>query len=165
MTQTVESRIAALEARLLAAEDRLAILDLLVQYGPLVDSGASKEAASLWVDGGGYNFSGGFSGGTRMEAPAELISMYESEGHKGLVATGVSHFTGTPKITLNGDAAEAVGYSFVILKEDERWFIWRGAINHWTLARTDAGWRIVERLNRTLDGSDDSHATMRKVLG
>jgi SnoaL-like domain len=165
MTQTIESRIAALEARLLHAEDRLAILDLLMQYGPLVDSGSSQEATALWVDTGGYNFSGGFSGGTRLEAPAELIAMYDSEGHKDLVATGVSHFTGTPKITLNGDEAEAVGYSFVILKEGERWFIWRGAINHWTLRRTDAGWRIVERFNRTLDGSEDSHATMLKVLG
>lgn len=147
------------------AEDRLEILDLLNSYGPLVDSGSGADAAALWVDGGGYNFSGGMSGGTRLEAPGQLVAMYESEGHKGLVSTGVSHFTGTPKITVDGDGAQAVGYSFVILKEGDRWFVWRGAINHWTLARTPQGWRIVERFNRTLDGSPDSHETMRKVLG
>ncbi len=161
----VNARLLALEARLRATEDRLEILDLLNSYGPLVDSGSGQEAAALWVKGGGYNFSGGISGGARLEAPEQLVAMYATEGHMGLVSTGVSHFTGTPKITVSGDSAEAVGYSFVILKEGERWFIWRGAINHWTLARTGEGWRIVERFNRTLDGSDDSHNTMRKVLG
>lgn len=161
----IESRLGQLEARLRAAEDQLEILRLLNSYGPLVDSGSSEPAAALWVEGGGYNFSGGLSGGTRIVAPQDLVAMYETEGHKGLVNTGVSHLTATPRITVSGDEAEAVGYSFVILKEGERWYVWRAAINHWTLARTPDGWRIRERFNRALDGSDESHATMRKVLG
>ena len=161
---SLEDRLAALETRVRAAEDQLEIIRLLNTYGPLVDSGSSEAASQLWVEGGGYNFSGGLSGGTRLSAPDELVSMYETEGHKGLVNTGVSHFTATPRITVNGDSAEAVGYSFVILKEGDRWFVWRGAINHWTLARTDDGWRIAERYNRTLDGSEASHETMRRVL-
>ncbi len=160
----IDQRLLSLEARLRAAEDKLEILDLLMSYGPLVDSGSSEPAAALWTEGGGYNFSGGISGGTRLEAPDQLVAMYETEGHKGLVSTGVSHFTGTPRITVNGDSAEAVGYSFVILKEGERWFVWRAAVNHWTLARTADGWRIQERHNRALDGSADSHDTMRKVI-
>jgi hypothetical protein len=163
MAMDLEARLAALEARLRVAEDRLEIFDLLSSYGPLVDSGSSEDAAALWVAGGGYNFSGGVSGGTRLSAPDQLIAMYESEGHKGLVGTGVSHFTGPPKITVDGDSAQAVGYSFVILKEGERWFVWRAAINHWTLQRTADGWRIAERFNRTLDGSADSYETMRRV--
>jgi hypothetical protein len=55
--------------------------------------------------GGGYNFSGGMSGGTRLDAPDGLVAMYESESHMGLLGTGVSHFTGTPKITVKGDRA------------------------------------------------------------
>jgi hypothetical protein len=162
---TIDDRLAVLETRLLAAEDQLAIIALLNSYGPLVDSGSAQEAADLWIRGGGYNFSGGISGGARLEAPDQLVAMYQTEGHMGLVNTGVAHFTGMPKITVTGDRADAVGYSFVILKEGDRWFVWRGAINHWTLARTADGWRIAERFNRTLDGSQDSHATMRKVLG
>jgi hypothetical protein len=162
---TVEERLAAVEERLQAAEDQLEIIRLLNSYGPLVDSGESEAAAALWVEGGEYNFSGGLSGGTPLKAPDDLIAMYETEGHKGLVSTGVSHFTGTPRITVDGDSAEALGYSFVVLREGERWFIWRAAINHWTLARTPDGWRIVERYNRGLDGSEASHATMRRVLG
>ena len=161
----VEDRLIALEARLRSAEDQLEIIRLLSSYGPLVDSGSSAPAADLWVEGGGYNFSGGLSGGARLEAPDQLIAMYESEGHKGLVATGVSHFTGMPHIILDGDKAEAVGYSFVVLKEGDRWYLWRAAINHWLLTRTPEGWRIQERFNRTLDGSAESHDTMRMVLG
>ncbi len=160
----IDARLLALETRLRQAEDYIEIMNLLMSYGPLVDSGTGEPAADLWVPGGGYNFSYGISSGVRIEAPDDLVAMYESEGHRNLVATGVSHFTGTPKLTVDGDNANAVGYSFVILKEGDRWIVWRGAINHWTLRRTDAGWRITERFNRTLDGSADSHETMRKVL-
>lgn len=161
----LEQRFAALEARVRAAEDQLEILQLLSSYGPLVDSGTAAPAAALWVEGGGYNFGGGvIAGSTRLEAPADLVAMYQSQGHMDLVNNGVSHLTATPRITVHGDEADAVGYSFVVLKEGERWFFWRAAINHWKLARTPDGWRIVERFNRALDGSPASHETMREVL-
>jgi hypothetical protein len=50
------------------------------------------------------------------------------------------------------------------LVEDGQWRLWRAAINHWVLERTAGGWRIAERFNRVLDGSPESHATIRKVL-
>jgi hypothetical protein len=161
---SIEDRVAALEARLRAAEDKLEILNLLNSYGPLVDSGEAEAAARLWVAGGGYNFSGGMSGGSRLEAPDQLEAMYRSEGHMGLVNAGASHLTATPKITVDGDEATALAYSFVVLKEGERWILWRGAINHWKLVRTAEGWRIAERRNRTLDGSPHSHEVMRRVM-
>lgn len=161
----VEQRLRRLERRLRAAEDQLEILALLNSYGPLVDSGASGPAAALWVEGGGYNFSGGLSGGTRIAAPHDLVAMYETAGHKALVETGCAHLTATPRITIDGDTATAVGYSFVVLRESERWYLWRAAINRWTLERTADGWRIAERFNRALDGSAESHETMRAVLG
>jgi hypothetical protein len=165
---TTEQRLAALEARLQAAEDHLAILNLLNSYGPLVDSATAKQAGELWVEGGGYNFGLNDGGTKRLEAPDEVAGMYSWEGHLDLVNTGCAHLTATPKITVDGDEAQAVGYSFVVLREDERWYLWRAAINHWTLRRTaeegNGGWRIVERFNRTLNGSEESHETMRKVL-
>ena len=160
----VEARLAALESRLRAAEDHLAILNLLNSYGPLVDSATAAPAGELWVKGGGYNFGVPGGGTNRLEAPDEIAGMYSWPGHLDLVATGCAHLTATPKITVTGDTAQAVGYSFVVLREEPRWYLWRAAVNHWTLARTESGWRIVERLNRTLDGSPESHATMKKVL-
>jgi len=160
---TTEDRLAALEARLRAAEDHLEILNLLSSYGPLVDSATAKEAGELWVEGGGYNFGLAEGGTKRLVAPDEVAGMYSWTGHMDLVRAGCSHLTATPKITVDGDTAQAVGYSFVVLREGERWFLWRAAINHWTLRRTPEGWRIVERSNRTLNGSEESLDLMRKV--
>ncbi|MDT3440603.1 MULTISPECIES: nuclear transport factor 2 family protein [unclassified Pseudofrankia] len=157
-------RLEDLEARLRAAEDQLDILRLLNRYGPLVDSGSAAEAADLWITGGGYDFTGVTGDGTRVEAPRGLAALYQSDVHTDLVATGVAHLTATPHITLHGDTAGAVGYSLVIRKEDDRWYLWRAAINHWELARTADGWRITERYNRVLDGSPESHAAMRRIL-
>ena len=161
---SMEDRIAALEARLQKAEDHLEILNLLNTYGPLVDSATAEPAGELWVEGGGYNFTKPDGGSQRLEAPGEIAGMYGWPGHLDLVNTGCAHFTGTPKISVTGDEAQAVGYSFVVLREDERWFLWRAAVNHWTLRRTPQGWRIVERFNRALNGSPESHETMRKVM-
>lgn len=161
---SIEDRVAALEARLRRAEDHLEILNLLNTYGPLVDSATGQPAGELWVKGGGYNFTLPEGGDKRLEAPDEIAAMYGWQGHLDLVNTGCAHLTATPKITVDGDEAQAVGYSFVVLREGERWFLWRAAVNHWTLRRTADGWRIVERFNRALNGSAESRETMRKVL-
>lgn len=160
---TIEERLAALEARCRKAEDHLEILNLLNTYGPLVDSATAQPAGELWVAGGGYSFTLPNGGTRRLEAPDEIAGMYHWDGHRDLVQTGCAHLTATPKISINGDVAEAVGYSLVILKEGERWIVWRAAVNHWALRRTEQGWRIVERANRALDGSPESLETMRKV--
>lgn len=159
----IEARLAAMEARLRKAEDHLEILNLLNTYGPLVDSATAEPAGELWVAGGGYSFTLPEGGDKRLVAPDEIAGMYGWPGHLDLVKTGCAHLTATPKISVKGDEAEAVGYSVVILREEDRWFLWRAAVNHWTLRRTDAGWRIVERYNRALNGSEESRATMRKV--
>lgn len=156
----VEDRLAALERRLQAAEDQLEIIRLLNSYGPLMDSGQSRSAADLWVDDGVYDL----GGGRRLSVPDDLVAMYAQQGHKALVRNGVSHLTATPRITLHGDTAEAVAYSFVVLREGDRWYLWRASINHWTLVRRPEGWRIRERYNRPLDGSPESHETMRRMM-
>ncbi len=159
-----EARLLELERRLQKAEDQLEIQNLLMSYGPLVDSATAEPAGALWVEGGGYNFTLPDGGTKRLAAPDEIAGMYGWPGHLDLVNTGCAHMTATPKITVDGDDAQAVGYSVVILKEGDRWFLWRAAVNHWTLKRTADGWRIAERFNRALDGSPESHATMQKVL-
>lgn len=159
-----DARLLELERRLQRAEDQLEIQNLLMSYGPLVDSATADPAAALWVEGGGYNFTLPDGGTKRLAAPEEIAGMYSWPGHLDLVNTGCAHLTATPKITVDGNDAQAVGYSVVILREEGRWFLWRAAVNHWTLKRTADGWRIVERFNRALDGSPESHATMKKVL-
>lgn len=156
---SIEERLAALETRVRAAEDHLEIIRLLNTYGPAVDSGSVQAAANLWTDDGVYD-----AGGVTRFTPEALITMYNDVGHQGLVHMGSSHLTATPRIEVNGDEAEAVAYSFVIVRRVEEWFIMRAAINHWQLVRTAGEWRIKERFNRVLDGSPASHEVMRRGL-
>jgi hypothetical protein len=157
---SIEERLAALETRLRAAEDQLEIIRLLSTYGPAVDSGASRPAAQLWIEDGTYDI-GGIG---PVSGHDNIAAIYDSQGHQDLIHQGVSHLTSTARVTVQGDKAEAVGYSFVVLKRDKEWFVWRASANHWRLVRTSAGWRIVERYNRVLDGSDASHETLRRAL-
>jgi hypothetical protein len=155
----LEERLIAIESRLRNAEDQLEIIQLLNTYGPAVDSGSAEAAANLWLDDGIYD-----AGGVTRFTPDALVRMYNDTGHQELVHTGVSHLTATPRIEVNRDTAQAVAYSFVVLRRGEEWFIMRGAINHWSLMRTPDGWRIKERFNRVLDGSSQSHDVMRRAL-
>ncbi|HEY3696817.1 nuclear transport factor 2 family protein [Phenylobacterium sp.] len=153
----IEDRLDALEARLQAAEDQLAIIRLLSTYGPAVDSGSSREGAALWTEDGVYDV----GGMRRAEGHDAIAALYDSQGHRELIFRGSAHLTATPRITVTGDTAEAVGYSFVMLRSHKGWYVWRASANRWTLTRTPDGWRIVERYNRPVDGSEDSHATLR----
>lgn len=164
MDDHTEQRLAALEARLQKAEDHLEILNLISAYGPLADSRSVEAAIAQWVPGGGYNYGLPGGGSHRLEAPEPLGTVWRQQGHVELTRTGSAHMAATPKISVCGDEADAVGYSLVIKREDDRWFVWRAAINHWALVRTPEGWRVKEKFNRTLDGSDESHEVMKRIL-
>ena len=152
-----DSRLHAIEERLRAVEDELSILRLLAAYGPLVDSGCAEEAADLWTEDGIYE-PGGV--GAMTGRPA-IASLYRMDRHRELVARGAMHHTAMPKIVLDGDRAEAVGYSFVAENAGDGFSLWRASINRWVLRRTAEGWRIVERRNRVLDGSDEAQALLK----
>lgn len=157
----LEARLSETQARLQVAEDHLEIIRLLTSYGPAVDSCSSREAANLWIDGGIYDV-GGLH---RAKGPDGIATLYEGPHHIGMTKQGSSHLTATPRVTVNGDTAEAVAYSFVILHGggvEQRFWVWRASANYWTLKRTAGGWKIVERLNRVLDGSEESHAVLRR---
>jgi hypothetical protein len=58
----------------------------------------------LWVDGGVYDI----GGVGRTKAYDDIAAIYDSPGHQHLIHTGCAHLTATPRITVNGDQAEAV---------------------------------------------------------
>jgi SnoaL-like domain len=157
----VDERLTALEARLQRAEDQLDIMRLLATYGPAADSGEGTAAADLWTAEGVYD-PGGLN---RMEGHDAIEAIYSSRQHLELISQGSGHLTMAPQITVDGDTARAVAYSLVCLRGDDGWLIWRAAANRWSLRRTDEGWRIVERINRTLDGSAESHDVLRTAVG
>lgn len=155
-----EDRIAALEARLTQIEDELAIHRLLATYGPLADAGLGVEAAALWTSDGAYEP----GGVTRAEGTAALEAIYFGDRHQGLINRGSMHMTAPVQVTTDGDNAQAVGYSLLVLNGPDGFRLARAAINRWTLARTECGWRIVERMNRVLDGSDEARALLSAAI-
>jgi hypothetical protein len=64
-------------------------------------------------------------------------------------------------ITVDGDRAVATGYSQVYLHNGDSWKVERTSANRWELVRTDAGWKVENRINRLLDGSPQGRDLLR----
>lgn len=156
----VEGAVAALQTRLRAVEDELEIMRLLSTYGPAVDSGSCRAASELWVSDGVYDV-GAVS---RVEGRDAIETLFEGDQHQGIIAGGSAHVTPPPAIRVDGDDAVAIGYSLVLLREADGFRAWRASANRWTLRRTEAGWRIVERYNRVLDGSRGARDVLRQAV-
>lgn len=150
-----DRRIALLEERLLAVEDRLAILQLIATYGPAVDSRSAEETAALWAPDGFYDF-----GGTNVIGAEAVGRIVDLDTHVGYVEKGCTHVMALPMITIDGDRATATGYSRVYLHDGNGWKVERASANHWDLVRTPAGWKVQGRTNRLMDGS----AAGREIL-
>jgi hypothetical protein len=83
--------------------------------------------------------------------------MVEGAAHQGLLAEGVAHVMGLPRVTVDGDRAVAVNQSVV----HRRGEVWRVAANRWELVRTPLGWQVASRVNRLLDGSAEARELLR----
>jgi hypothetical protein len=154
----LEATVAALAARLQAVEDQLAITQLVIGYGPAVDSGAAEEVAARFQPDGVYD--------SRPPGPMQgregIAAMVRSAGHQDLIQHGCAHVMGAPIVTVDGDRAVATGYSRVYRHVDGGFEVWRLAANRWELARTPDGWRVTYRVNRLLDGSEDARDLLRR---
>ena len=64
--------------------------------------------------------------------------------------SGCAHILSPPRVQLDGDRAEAINHSIVLVKRGETWVAERVSANRWELGRTTAGWRVVKRTNRLL---------------
>jgi hypothetical protein len=157
----IEERIAALEARMRAAEDELEIQRLVARYGPAVDGCLAVEAAGVFTEDGAYDPGGGFP---PVAGRAAMHAFYENPRQNAIIAKGAAHITLPPEVTLQGDEAVGVGYSLFFLKGESGWNVMRASANAWKFRRTAQGWRIVERTNRLLDGSEEARVLLRHGL-
>jgi hypothetical protein len=142
-----EDRLAELEDRLARIEDELAITRLIGCYGPLVDAADADAVASLWADEGTYDVEG-----WEMRSRADVRAMVLSEQHQGLVSAGCTHFLGPVVVTVDGDEAMAVCESVLVVHHKERFHVARAGANRFELIRSAAGWEILHRTTRALDG-------------
>jgi hypothetical protein len=146
--EAVEARLVALESRVDQLEDHLAVLRLINSWGPAVDTGSSQQAGALWDENGVLE-----SDLSRLEGPADVVAMVESEGQQALIANGCAHVQSAPVVTVDGDRAVAIAYSQVFVHSEEGHEIWRVSANRWECHRTPDGWRLTRRVNRVIDGA------------
>jgi hypothetical protein len=153
----LENRLRAVERRLLAVEDELAILRLIASYGPAVDTGDGAAVSRLWAEEGSYEV----GGMTPFVGADEVGRLVEIDEHQGYIQQGCAHVLSLPRITLRGDLASAVNYSRLYRHDGRTWFVARVSANYWSLAREDRGWVVVDRRNRLLNGDAAARALLR----
>lgn len=146
-----------LERRLTDLEARLEILQVVAAYGPAIDAAVAEQVLDLFAEDGRYSYTLG-EGQAVLNGHADLAGMVHGPMHQGIVAGGSGHVMGLPKVVVDGDRAVATGYSLLTRHDAEtgRWYVDRLAANRWELIRTDAGWKVQDRVNLLLDGRSDA---------
>jgi hypothetical protein len=139
MNDLAES-VRRLEARVRALEDELAIHRLIVGYGLAADGGDGTATAGVFAAEGVYDTDVGREG---------VASMIASDAHQAMVGH-CAHQIGPAVVTVDGDRAEAVGYSRVYLETRAGTHIYRISVNRWELRRHPSGWEIQRRITRKL---------------
>jgi SnoaL-like domain len=157
--QGVEARLAALEGRVRHLEDQLAIIRLINSWGPAVDTGSSQEAGALWDESGVLE-----SDMSRLEGPAAVVAMVESDGQQSLIRRGCAHVQSAPIVSIDGDRAIAIAYSQVFLHADDGHEVWRVSANRWECQRTASGWRLTRRVNRVIDGEPAARSVLEQAF-
>lgn len=148
-------RLAQLEHRLRALEDDAEVTRLILSYGPLVDSGDADAVASIWEPDGVYDVDE-----LVMTGREQISTMVTSSAHQQLITKGCAHVMGAPRVSVNGDHANAICYSLMITTGDHGFVVRRATANHWRLRRSSDGWLVTARTSRVLDGRQESPALL-----
>src|SRR5512140_3135685 len=130
-TTDLEKRVDELTGRVQRLEDELAIHRLIVRYGLAVDIGDADQTAAVFAEDGIYD-----ADVRLMSGREDVRDMVRSERHQKMVGH-CAHQIGPAIVTLNGDAAIAIGYSRVYLRGADGIDIYRVSYNRWQLARRD----------------------------
>lgn len=158
MAGNVEDRIAALERRVAAAEDELAIHRLIVRYGLAVDIGDADAAAEVFTEEAVYDVDIGV-----MQGRDGVRAMVRGDRHQSMVGH-CAHQIGPAVVELRGpDRAVAHGYSRVYLETRASIHIYRVSFNRWELIKREGAWRIGRRTTRVL-GNDEAQALFGEAV-
>lgn len=157
MDDTTNARLDALEARVRLLEDQVAIYQVMMGYGPAVDAGESRLAASRWTEDGEYDAQVG-----AWHSREAIAGMVEGPMHQEIIAGGSAHVTAMPYVVIDGDRAVATAYAQLCRAADGDFRVWRVTATRWELVRTVDGWRVERRVNRLLDGDAAARELLRR---
>ena len=156
---TTDARLAALEARVQALEDELAVTRTIVTYGFAVDTGDAPATGARFTEDATFDVDGSFVMHGRAEVEAMVL---DEHGHQQLLPD-CAHTIGPAAVRVDGDRATAVGYSRIYLRSNDGIELFRVGCNRWELVREGAEWRIERRTTRAL-GSAEAQAVLAQGL-
>jgi hypothetical protein len=162
----------ALEDRLCAVEDKLAIYHLIASHPPAADTGTDSYYRNAFMPDCVIDL------GTKTATGNEAIgAIVRTNEHQGAIAVGLCHFAGLPRVELRGDTAVAISYLQVLTPNREAkpvelsghgqssgYRIHRLGANRWDLKRTKDGWKVARRAYRMLDGTQDGPKMLRQAI-
>ncbi|MEO9140002.1 MAG: nuclear transport factor 2 family protein [Jatrophihabitans sp.] len=154
-TDRNDARLTALEGRVALLEDQFAVTQVVLGYGPAVDSGSDQTAAALWAQDGSYEFQADVPG---LHGRDALAAMVRSRGHRHHLERGCAHILTAPHVVVDGDSAVATCYSLMhhFVPDTGIFQVSRVSANRWELSRTPQGWQVDRRTNRLLNGDADA---------
>jgi hypothetical protein len=158
---SLEQRIATLEARLTQVEDQLALYQAVTTYGPAVDSLTNDVAGDLWFEDGSYDIG---DPSFAMDSREEIIAVMNGAGHGALVNQGCAHVMSTPLVGIAGDRAIGLGYHRLYRHTGAGYECYRLSVSRWDWIRDGSSWRAHKRTHRLLDGSADARTLLRETL-
>jgi hypothetical protein len=84
-------------------------------------------------------------------------------GHQQGIRAGMAHVLSYPRIVVEGDTAHAWTYAMNIRWDaaNDQFHVRRLSANEWTFGRIDGAWKVIERVNRNMEGSDEARGTFR----
>ena len=158
---SLEQRIAALEARLTQVEDQLALYQAITTYGPAVDSLTNDVAGDLWFEDGSYDIG---DPSFAMNSREDIIAVMNAAGHGALVDQGCAHVMSTPLVGIAGDRAIGLGYHRLYRHTEAGYECYRLSVSRWDWIRDGSSWRAEKRTHRLLDGNAEARALLKETL-
>ncbi|MFE2416728.1 nuclear transport factor 2 family protein [Streptomyces hokutonensis] len=154
----LRSTVGALAAKVRALEDQVEITQLVAQYGPAVDSGSGEAAAALRTEDGVFDAIPHL----RMEGREGIVGMVHGPGHQSVIHNGCGHVLTAPHVVVDGDHATGRSHALHLRWDADagRFWVFQVSANTWRWVRTSEGWRIAERINANLDGTDGPRAML-----
>lgn len=172
MSDSLQAKVDALAERLDRVESELAVHRTIIRYGLAVDAGDAEATMALFtpdctyevkaVDTGRRQSEGGGAGSLVMRGREAVGEMVNGPNHQSLLPNA-SHTIGPFVVKVDGDEAEATGYSRIYHREGEDFRLFRLGMNHWKLVRREGRWLIHQRVSQAI-GESDVQQLMRKGL-
>jgi ketosteroid isomerase-like protein len=149
-----------IEQRLQELEDRAAIQQIVCGYGYAIDGCNAEAVGSFYAEDGVYAVADRQSWVGRQQ----VMGIAAGEGHRGLVAGGVAHFSTPPYIVLDGDRAAATCHTAVLRHTEAGFEVFRLSASRLQLSRTEEGvWQIDHRQNYLLQGDPEGPAMLARL--